>query len=324
VIMKCSSASLLSALVCVCCSCSPKSGPSPNVRGQHEEVIAVVGNERITAPEFQAEWNRRSRATPGVEPTLQQREQLLGEMIRTKAALAKARATGFDRKPETVALVNQLIATRYKETEFSKWSSSPTADDEKEIAEYYAAHQQRFFIPGAVRAGVITLQISTKADPDRRAALKAKATQILERVGRADAAEFRKLVQAYSDDQATRYTGGDTGWLTKNSTGPWDAAIAEAAFKLQTQGEVAPLVETARGFHIVRLIERRAEGVRPLAEVHEAVRYELLQAKRQERQREFFDELKRGLKIEINRTALDSIHTRGSDSDTPPPELPGG
>lgn len=96
-----------------------------------------------------------------------------------------------------------------------------------------------------------------------------------------------------------------------------------AALQLHQTGEVAPLVVASNGVYIVRLLERRMATTRPLTEVREAIRYELQQQKREQRELEFFAEMKRGLNIKVNRDVLNSISTPTQVSNTAPPALPG-
>ena len=88
-------------------------------------------------------------------------------------------------------------------------------------------------------------------------------------------------------------------------------------------GEVAPVLVTSNGLYLVRLAERRTPGMRPLAEVREAIRYELQQAKRFQREQEFFAEMKRGLDIRVNHAALKLLPTSNTAAQIAPPALPG-
>jgi parvulin-like peptidyl-prolyl isomerase len=324
--MKAPAAILLSALLCLNFSCSRSHelspATAPDLTG---EILAVVGDERISASEFEAELNRRSQGLPGIYATAEQRARLLEEMIRLKAALAQARATGFDRDPAMVTLVERLIAERFQEAEFARrFDSDPVVSDEQ-VAAFYEENAARFRTPAAVRAGVVWMKASPRAEPERRAELRARAKSIRLQAQQADDASFNRIVQQHSDHQSTRYIGGDTGWLRADEHRPeWNAAVVEAAFALEQPGEVAPLVESPDGYYIVRLMTRQPAGIRPLAEVGEAIRYQLLQSKRQQQEQEFSAALKDGLHIEINHTLFESIPAPVSPSIAAgPPVLPG-
>ena len=312
---------LLPVLVFFCCSCGKKAETKQATGNRtQEEILAWVGDQPITAREFQAARNRRWGTGPTTE---EQQQRLLEDLVREKATLAKARAAGLDRSPETVALVERLIVAQYTEAEFAKRFGNEPEIEDAEILKFYEGNLARFQIPTAVRAGLIWLPLNTKADATRRAALLANAERLREQAAGADPIGFRALVQQHSEDQATRYTGGDTGWLHEGQPASCHPAVMTAALQLHQTGEVAPLVVASNGVYIVRLLERRMATTRPLTEVREAIRYELQQQKREQRELEFFAEMKRGLNIKVNRDVLNSISTLTQVSNTAPPALPG-
>jgi hypothetical protein len=323
--MKLPAAILLSALICLSFSCSRSDKPGPAAVSEGAGgILAVVEGERVTMAEFQAELNRRSQGLPGAYRTSGQRARLLEEMIRLKAALAQARAAGFDRDPETVALVEALIAGRFQEIEYARrFDANPSVSDE-EVAAFYDVNAGQFRTPAAVRAGVVWIRTSPRAEPEKRAELRARAEAIRRQAQAADDAAFSRIVQQHSEHQATRYMGGDTGWLRADERRPeWDEAVVEAAFALEQPGEVAPLVESPNGFHIVRLTGRQPTGIRPLDEVRETIRYQLRQSKRERQEQEFFGVLREGLNIEINQALFESIPAPASHSIAAgPPALP--
>ncbi|MES2923508.1 MAG: peptidyl-prolyl cis-trans isomerase [Verrucomicrobiota bacterium] len=304
---------LLSILGVSCKPSGERQVVAPTATG---DVLAVVGDERITAADFQKEMSRRSA---------DDRAAGLEQMIRHKTALVQARAAGFDKEPEMVALVEQLIASRFLEARHAAGSRSEPVVSEEEINRFYQNHRDRFQKPESVRAGVIYLRSSARADVEKRGELRERATAILDQARGLDPDAFVMLVRQNSEDQATRYTGGDTGWMRPDDSLPArDAAVVEAAAALRNPGDMAPLLESADGFRIVRLTARQAAGVRPLDEVREAIRYELLQSARAARQNAFFEKLKEGVRIEINEPLLQNLALPDTPSLTKGPlPLPG-
>ena len=153
-----------------------------------------------------------------------------------------------------------------------------------------------------------------------------KAESVLTEARRLDASErsFGVLAQRHSEDQATRYGGGDAGWVSREEHGRWIPAVTDAAFALVKPGDLSPIVETANGCYLVKLIERKAAGHRPLAEVKEAIGYRLAVEKRQRTQQQFYETMKAGLKIDINRPLLDSLAPPTVQTETRPPSTPAG
>jgi parvulin-like peptidyl-prolyl isomerase len=275
--------------------------------------------------EFEAELARRTPGFPNAQISSEQRDRVLEEMIGLKAALAKARAKGQDREPQTRKLIDQLIASQFLEAEFARRTLTNSPVSDTEITAYYETHPQEFRVPASVRAGVVFLKVSSKASPEKLAEMRGRAEELRAQAVTTDEAGFARLVQQHSDDQSSRYTGGDTGWLRAGeSSGHWPGAVVEAALALAKIGDVAGLVETTNGFFVVRLTERRAAAVRPLADVREAVRFQLQQNRQRQQQEEFAAELKRGLNIQINEAVLNTITAAKAGPTSAPPSLPGG
>ena len=80
------------------------------------------------------------------------------------------------------------------------------------------------------------------------------------------------------------------------------------------------MVEASGKLFIIRLNERRESAARPLSEVAEAIRYELLQNHRRERQEAINQAMTNGLGISVNREALAKIAT--TQKNKLPPGLP--
>jgi len=283
-------------------------------------VLAEVGERCITLGQFEAERARRGRE---FYATAEQQKKLLGEMIAFEVVLAKAKAAGYDRTPAMQTQVDRLIVTRFQEEQFAA-RSPPATPDEAQLRAYYQGHQEQFTIPARVRAGLIQFHSSSKATAGKRAELRQRAEAVLEEARKADSAAFTSLAQKHSDDQATRYQGGDTGWVrTGDDALPWPVAVTEAAAALSRSGDCAQLVETPTGFYIVRLLEKQAGGVRAFDDVKEAIAYQIAQQQREQRQQVFLEEMQRGIRIERNPDFLKHITPTEQVSETAPPTIPG-
>jgi len=69
--------------------------------------------------------------------------------------------------------------------------------------------------------------------------------------------KFSTLAVLYSDDQATARKGGELGLRSAEELDP---VFADAAFTLK-EGEVSGIVESAYGYHIIKLINREGDQV---------------------------------------------------------------
>lgn len=69
--------------------------------------------------------------------------------------------------------------------------------------------------------------------------------------------DFAVYAALYSDDKSTAKKGGELGMFERGTMVP---EFEAAAFNLRA-GEVSPIIETKFGFHILQLIERRADQI---------------------------------------------------------------
>lgn len=137
--------------------------------------------------------------------------------------------------------------------------------DAAEVERYYNRHISMFTIPEQVSVAHILIKVAAGADEATIASKKQLAQQVL---AQAQDGDFAKLVQQYSDDEATVKSGGDLGFFTR---GVMDPAFETAAFDL-TSGELSGLVKSRFGYHIIKGQGRIAAGVKPLVEVEAEVK----------------------------------------------------
>ena len=107
--------------------------------------------------------------------------------------------------------------------------------------------------------------------------------------------DFATLARANSQDPGSAQNGGDLGFFPKGQMTP---AFEEAAFKLKP-GTVSALVETPFGFHIIKVIERRAPRTAPFEEVSGQIKDFLTQGQREQKLEQFVEQVKAKGKIEI-------------------------
>ena len=120
--------------------------------------------------------------------------------------------------------------------------------------------------------------------------VKKKAEDLLKQVKAGG--DFAALAKQHSEDEGSKVNGGDLNFFGKGQMVPeFDAA----AFSMQP-GQISDLVKTQFGFHIIKLVEKRPAGQRPLAEVRneiiERLKWERAQARSTEISTKVTSELK--------------------------------
>jgi peptidyl-prolyl cis-trans isomerase C len=141
-----------------------------------------------------------------------------------------------------------------------------TEVNDQELEQYYRENEYRLTFPEQVRVRHILLTWKPMGTPDDRAAIREQMVPILERAREGE--DFASLAREFSDEYATRQSGGDTGLFHRGQMAP---AFEDAAFALKP-GEISDPVETVFGVHILRLEEHRDAYLLPLDQISEQLR----------------------------------------------------
>ena len=126
----------------------------------------------------------------------------------------------------------------------------------QDVQRYYEDNQQQYQTPEQVRASHILLKTEGKDD----AAVKKQAEDLLAKVK--GGADFAALATKFSEDEVSATKGGDLDFFGK---GAMVKEFDDVAFTLNP-GETSDLVKTQFGYHIIRVMEKRAVSTRSLDE----------------------------------------------------------
>ncbi len=277
-----------------------------------EGVVATVDGVAISAHDFTAELQRRDARAPGRFASAGARRALLEEMVDLEVLATRARREGYQADPEFKAWVQRALASRYREAQLASRLSRISATEE-EIRSYYHEHAEEYATPERVRSAVIVVRVPARATPQRRGALLERARSALSEARSlpADVLTFGALAVRHSDDQATRYKGGDTGSLRREEhDARFPPALVEAVFALEDPGELSEIVTGPDGFYLAKLIERKPAAIRPLDELRESIRFHVIRANRDQIMRAFERELRKEMRVEINEALFESIKPR--------------
>lgn len=286
-------------------------------------ILARVGGRVITADAFRAEMDRRARLGSGSFRSPDQRAALLEELVNQAAVASAAAASGYDKDAEVLAALDRILTDRYLHDRTAA-AARPT---DAEVVRYYDAHAADFGGGERRRGGFIRIGLARTASAETKQAAEARARRAAADARGAEANAFAMAADRYSDDAATRYIGGDMGWVREGDTGyRWDPAVTAALFKITTVGGVAGPVATPEGLFVVRLIEKTDGKPRPLAAVRSNIEQRLLQERRARLEQEAYAEARRAIPVNIDRAALLAITPPAPSeitADEPPPPLPG-
>ena len=293
--------------------------------------VALVSGHAITLADLEAEIARRGGAAPGAYATPEQRRALVEEMVRDRALALSARREGLDRDPELVAAFDRLLVRRFLDRHLEPELAALAVSDE-EIARFYEERQSEFVNPARWRAAWILVEVPERATEAQRTELAARA----ETVRRAALAlpagtrNFGALAIELSDDTATRYTGGEIGWISKADLDRHrlGRALVEGVMALSSPGEIGPVLRVDRGFAVVKLVDFEAAAPTPLEKLRAGLRNRLLREKREAAADAFHRRLLAPLDVWIDADALEQLAAprpaRREGAAEGPPALPPG
>lgn len=216
------------------------------------------------------------------------KKEVLDEMIRRRAIIDWGAKNGITLNPQEQSQAITKAKRGYTEKEFdfmleqkgaslATWSGmiSETAAVEKilkesvykkiqvkenEINSYYNKNIDSFKVGERAHVRQIVTDSKEKADLIRAKLLQGE--------------NFAQMAIQYSISP-DRAQGGDLGYVAK---GTFPKEFDETCFKLK-RGEVSPVIKTAYGFHIFKLIDLKPKGVLELNEVLNRIQAELLKQK---------------------------------------------
>lgn len=280
------------ALAAALGGCSPK--PAGN-------VLAHVGDRDITVADFKAEYEwRQANRLP-----LPDRQVLLNQMIERETFLQQAKTAGLDQSAEVRRACEDIMIGKFKQTQLDPKLSAVKVTPEEIQAEYEkdVAH---FTQPAKAKLAFVYIAVDARADTNKVAAAAARADQARQQAAALPptARGFGQVAADFSDDQVTRYRGGDAGWFATDSIEDrWPAEVVTAGFDLKNSGDVSGVLRAKNGFYLVKKLDARAAAVTPLEQVRPAITRRLLLAKQTETAQQFQDQARQALKVSTD-TAL--------------------
>ncbi|MCK4806942.1 MAG: peptidyl-prolyl cis-trans isomerase [Candidatus Aegiribacteria sp.] len=230
-------------------------------------ILATVGEVEITENMINEELNMIPPYQRSSFETPEGKRLLLNHIIERELLLLEAMNLGLEEDSFVVAQVElamqQVESARDRallQTFYQQEVVDAVVIPEEDILAYYNDHiDDIYYQESQVKVSHIIVS-SEEGATDVAAALEAGDT-------------FESVVDAFSEHEPTRVSGGDLGWVTINSPMPYlgeQAEISEALFGAGIDDIVGPF-ETAMGYHYFTITDKRDEGARPFEEVRESI-----------------------------------------------------
>jgi peptidyl-prolyl cis-trans isomerase SurA len=169
---------------------------------------------------------------------------------------------------------------------------SKVSVSDNDVQSYYERHMKS----GSniqVRASHIFIAIPEGADAATVLAKEAAARKLMARVQAGE--DFATIAREFSEDPATRAEGGDLGYFGRDML---PKPIEEMVFSMNI-GEVRGPVRADRGFHVIKLVDKKQKDVKPLADVREEIRAQLRQKEMERQTRNYLAELRKRSLVDL-------------------------
>jgi peptidyl-prolyl cis-trans isomerase C len=257
-------------------------------KGQNDaapENAAVVNGKPIAYEDFQRERQlyQRHLQSRGIKPPgseAQLNQQIINDMIGRELLLQASAKKGIKVSPEIVQEEISAFQLQFADRkQFEAWMTSMDLDEgilrqqiaqrqtirqyiedeivpkvkitESEAKDYFTTNPSMFQVSEEVHAQHILIKLENGADERQKSEARQKIGELKKRLAAGE--EFNELAKKYSDCPSAQ-NNGDLGFFSKGRMVP---AFEKAAFDLKT-GQVSEVVETQFGFHLIKVLDRKA------------------------------------------------------------------
>jgi len=162
---------------------------------------------------------------------------------------------------------------------------------DSEVQSYYDRHMKSANVQ--VRASHIFVAIPEDADNATVLEREKLAKSLLARAQQGE--DFAKLAREYSEDSGTRNEGGDLGFIGRDIL---PKPLEELVFSMRV-GEVRGPVRADRGFHVIKLVDKRTKEAKPFADVQDEIRARLRQREMERQTKIYLGELRKKILVDI-------------------------
>lgn len=289
----------------------------PEPRNVAENVLAIVCDRQVTSGDLRA-----AVRTPAAL-TVDSIDELLEREMQRQAQVCAALELGLDQDPQTRRDLENVLIGRLRGTRLEPCLAEMTVSDD-ELSAAYSLRKRQYFVPARARIALLFLKKRSGTGKNVRRRMEEARARALSLPP--ETKGFGGLAVSHSEDQVSRYRGGDIGWLTAGQKHPkWPQELLTAAFELRSDAPIGAVIETENAVYLIKLIERRDESVRPMSEVAPALREELLNLKRKEAEETFVSEWFERFQptiVEENLVRFKNSLPVARSDDIQPPEVP--
>ena len=234
--------------------CGEKEAPEYD-ESEYEGALAIIDGEPLMPGVIES---RLENMAPEIKKDFENPSMLSSFIDREINMRVWARAgedAGIEETQEYKTLIGNARTTILAELYNRGVRAKASALSERDLREAYERDKHLYTRPGYVEAR----HILCKTEEAAREALEAVEGGM----------PFEEAVERYSIDGYTSDSGGDLGRLTRESPVPGIGVSPEFYESISSieAGEVGGPIRTAGGFHVVQVLGKRSDEVRPFSEI---------------------------------------------------------
>ncbi len=199
----------------------------------------------------------------------------------------------LEKEGSSLASVKKEIKGQLTRMKLMRWEiKAKIIVSDQEIGEYYNQHRDEYEGKEAVRLKQILLLAPQNAGKAMKAKIRENAEGIQKRAINGE--PFDYLAAQYSQGPAAGQ-GGDLGFIEKGGMIP---EMETVAFSMPP-GKISNVIESNIGFHIIKVVDKRGAGFKPIAAVREEIKAKLEDGKLEKKYDEWISDVRKRSYIEI-------------------------
>ena len=225
------------------------------------EILAIQGDMVLTQAEIDAAFSKiPAEHRLAFIRNGERVNRIIGDLLRIKIVAADAIAAGFDQDPLVKSRMSMAAEKELAEAWMAKVKAdTPEADYAALAHEYYLANPDAFMTEEVVDVSHILVNNEDRSAEDALQLASSLRGQLLE-----DPARFEEMVMEFSDDPSK---GVNKGRFATTKRGQMVKPFEEVAFAMEKTGDISEPLETAYGYHIIRLNGKYPSQPIPFEEV---------------------------------------------------------
>ena len=271
------------------------------VTSPDSQVVAKIGDREIKFADLNNKIKMMPPTYQSMFNNIEQMKKLLDVQINSILFSQEAKRLKLDQKTDIKEKIEEITNGILMQALVEEKINKNITVTDQEIEEYYKNSQDEFKTPEKVKVRHILFKVDPAASAQVKEEKKAKAKEVLAKVRAGE--DFSELAKQYSEDTKTKNKGGVIGLFARGSKDP---EFDKSAFSLK-KDEVSDLILTKKGYHIIKLLDKKEAKTKSLKEATNRIRNKLKQKKRRDGYEELLKDLKAETKVVIHEDALAKI-----------------